>query len=52
MTFEQYLKSPERRALYRNHPEVQRIGRLNERLKNVSHADRQNWQEKYGPQAS
>lgn len=38
-TFAEYLESDIRRNLYRNHPEVQKIGRMSERLKNVSDAD-------------
>lgn len=51
MTFDQYLKFPERRALYNSHPQRNILGPVKDRLKEVSHADVQNWQEKYGPQA-
>lgn len=47
MTFQEYLKSADRRALYQWHPEVQRIGGMKSRLKEVSHADHANWEEKY-----
>jgi hypothetical protein len=47
MTFQEYLKSADRRALYQWHPEVQRIGGMKSRLKASIARRPENWEEKY-----
>ena len=43
VSFGNYLGSDERRKLYEDHPENERLEPVEDRLKEVSHADFENW---------